>query len=622
MKIYNSNASIVATNSLNKNTDIPLCYIDTNFSSYSVNFLPSTEFENESKKQITPYDKINGDFICLFDSNENLIDYENIYMDFQREGDGYIYIPKQSTAFTPLRFKYNVIGKKFLKYKTNIIYNIDAMVVNNKTLANKLITIFGDAPSRLQAPSNIFVNNGDLDLQSLTRKSILSTDIAFSLMKNHETIFEDSLKDNFALEVPFDKQVYLDNRINMFSFYSNDFLIDEDDVNLSSKLKVNHIALDTPFEFQLKSPYIYKDLFLETNKVFKIPDEYNKDNIKYHNIFNHEMYSPILIEEHIGKCFYIYASEDLLVNIRANSDILYEIMFWIYSKRYLKTEEIEEWISDTIPDYIVKNNKLEKKEKFLSHVEFHKLFGLNSDEISIYSVNIDKKYPFVKYVGKSNNYIEFKKDIEDDNSKYKDPDKPKGYISIYTQRQNIIYCKELFYKINNSISKHVSHSIIGKTLRINIEEFKCSDKNIYIKDGAVVDIALFKYKNNTESQIVNESFYLIATDSLTVSMVFAKKVSEYKAEDGHILGTITIEQKKDTNTIHDLRKRGGGLPLDKKDNFNCFDIGNINGRPYRRAATTIIKLPKRLEKHKNLIYKTIRQYDIAENYCVILFEDI
>ena len=69
-----------------------------------------------------------------------------------------------------------------------------------------------------------------------------------------------------------------------------------------------------------------------------------------------------------------------------------------------------------------------------------------------------------------------------------------------------------------------------------------------------------------------------------------------------------------------MRQRGGGLPETYKDNYNCFDIGNINGRPYRKGNTLIITLPKYLEQYKDIIMDTVKQYCIAEDYPILLFE--
>ena len=70
-----------------------------------------------------------------------------------------------------------------------------------------------------------------------------------------------------------------------------------------------------------------------------------------------------------------------------------------------------------------------------------------------------------------------------------------------------------------------------------------------------------------------------------------------------------------------MRKRGGGLPESEKDNYNCFDIGHILGRPYRKGGSFIITLPIRLKEHKDMIEQTVKQYCAAEEYPIIIFEE-
>ena len=63
------------------------------------------------------------------------------------------------------------------------------------------------------------------------------------------------------------------------------------------------------------------------------------------------------------------------------------------------------------------------------------------------------------------------------------------------------------------------------------------------------------------------------------------------------------------------------MPESEPDNYNLFDIGHINGRPYREAGTMIITLPKKYEQYKDIIESTINKWKVAENYAAIYYED-
>ena len=99
------------------------------------------------------------------------------------------------------------------------------------------------------------------------------------------------------------------------------------------------------------------------------------------------------------------------------------------------------------------------------------------------------------------------------------------------------------------------------------------------------------------------------------------KNTDYK--DGIILMTIDISQdtEQTENILFDMRQRGGGLPEGEKDNYDCFDIGNIYGRPYRKGGSLIITLPKYMEEYKDMIMSIVKQYMLADDYPIIIFED-
>ena len=73
--------------------------------------------------------------------------------------------------------------------------------------------------------------------------------------------------------------------------------------------------------------------------------------------------------------------------------------------------------------------------------------------------------------------------------------------------------------------------------------------------------------------------------------------------------------------IYDIRQLGGGLPENEPDNYNLFDIGHINGRPYRQAGTLVITLPSKYKEYEERIMNVVKKYMVAEDYPVIFFED-
>nr|DAU23785.1 MAG TPA: hypothetical protein [Caudoviricetes sp.] len=604
MKIYPNSSNIMVTNSVNVLTDIPLSYIDTAKLEYRLNTVINSDFQNKIKQEVLPYEKMNKNIICLFDKNGNKIDSVELTKHLKREDSDYVFVPYGSVTFAPKVFEYNVTAKKSIVYNSKMQYNIN-VAVENDALANALMPIFGDAPTKCLAPSNILINNGAMGYSDLISTNTKNKDIYF--------ISRDAIN-NEDIDKPFQ------NKTNVFKFisavaseeYTNETVYDSESVHL--------YMTETDTEYAINSPLIYDSASISTNLYFNVPKD--KAGIKYHNLFNSDV-APILLEEHEGKGFVIYSIEDINRNITKYSKIMYEIIFYIYSKCYVKTEQYNEWIADKVPDYIVVNGKLTKKERFISQLELHKMFGLNQYEVTPYEIDIDEElYPFVKFTGLTNNYLTFEKDITGDNDKYQDPANERNAISIFTSRQDIIYFDNFLYKIDDSLEECIKIERVDNIIKATIKPFRHSSSGIYVKTLTSLDIPL-TYKDATGNtiQITNIDYYIVCKQNESASYLEYVESSKYTNSHGLILATIQVRQDETKTLVYDMRQRGGGLPESEKDNYNCFDIGHIYGRPYRKGGSTIITLPKKLEPHKEMIMETVKQYCVAEEYPIIIFKE-
>ena len=605
MKIYPNSSNIMVTNSVNVLTDIPLSYIDTQKLEYKINTVIKSDFKNKIKQEVLPYDKMNKNLICLFDKNGNQVNYLELTKHLKREGNDYIFMPYGSVAFSPKIFEYNVTAKKSIVYNSKMQYNIN-VAVSNETLSNVLMPIFGDAPTKGLAPSNILINNGSMSYSDLVSSSTKNKDILFNI--------KNSLDNNNEIEKPFE------TKTNVFNFIMEIAAQDYTEQTFIDKEKVEMYMSSEYRDFSIKKPAIYNQVDLNSNMFFNVPRD--REGVKYHNIFNSDV-TPILLEEHEGKGFVIYAVNSLTHNIAKFSKIMYEVMFYVYAKGYVKTMQYREWIADRMPDYIVVNNKLTKKERFVSQLELHKMFGLNKYEVTPYEIEIDKDvYPFVNFTGLFDDYLIFEKDTSEDNKKYQDPANERNAISIFTSRQNIVYFDEFFYKIDDSLDENINVEKLNNSIRVTIKPYRHSTSGIYIKTMTSLDIPLY-YKDsmNNTVQITNADYYIVCKQNESASYVEYVDVTNYSNSDGLILATIQIRQDETKTLVYDMRQRGGGLPESEKDNYNCFDIGHIYGRPYRKGGSMVITLPKRFEEHKDIIEQTVKQYCAAEEYPIILFRE-
>lgn len=159
-------------------------------------------------------------------------------------------------------------------------------------------------------------------------------------------------------------------------------------------------------------------------------------------------------------------------------------------------------------------------------------------------------------------------------------------------------------------------------VRVTVKPFRHSSSGIFVKTLTELNIPLsYRDATNNEIQITNADYYLLCKQNESSSYLEYKDVAQYNRDDGLILATIQVRQDETKTLVYDMRQRGGGLPEGEKDNFNCFDIGHIFGRPYRKGGTLIITLPKKLEPYKQIIEDTIKQYSVAEEYPIVIFKE-
>ena len=631
MKIYPNNSTLTVTKEVNNITDIPLSYIDTNAISYDINTITNEKFKIKEKKEVLPYDSTENSELCLFDKFENRIDSDTIIKSFVRNKGKYVYIPYSSKSFSPHTFEYNVVGKKAMTYSSGKTYNMNVFMEQIPVLSDRFISICGDASSRRMAPANIFINNGDLEIGSLTGDN---TNF-FKYAKKDQTDF-------VMIYTNLNCKTYYRNVTSLDKAPSTDYgggdlhleyYFEECSSNLVA-IKSRHIAIrgNLPnvtnelyfgsygaVEYKIKSPIIHEtEIIYKTEYFFNIPKD--KEDVKYHNIFNDKNKTPILIEERVGQGFIIHVCDDLFIDSITNSSIIYEVLLKVFLMSYKKTEFFKEWITDKMPDYIVNNNKLIKKDKFTSNIEIHKMFGMEKDEIINNQVVIREGYDFVSFIGMHEDFIIFEKEIS--GSINADMPKPEGAMSIYTQRKDVMYYDDFIYSINDSIEDCIEVKRVDENIILYLKPFRHSTSGIYIKDSPdPITIPLIKTINNKEMQVKNATYYLVVESLDSASYFKVISSDEYKESDGNILTTIKIKQNSSDKIVYDMRQRGGGLPSTEKDNNECFDIGHIKGRPYRKACTLIITLPKYLEPHKEVITETINQYRVAEDYPIIIFKE-
>lgn len=618
MKIYPSKHSIIQTSDVDLTKDIPLAYIDTESKEY--NCVVRSKLEYDEINPILPYQAFDSYDISLFKpKKKGVIDYSSDFVKIdhsdivQRVGDVYQYIPMSTTTFVPQEFDYSVIVKKNITYKTQENYNFkvgcldDTTKATDQLLSKKLLKVFGDAPTRGICPINTWVNNKDISANSLTN----------SKMDENDFIFIQS-KDGFTnKEYDYDTYSIVDKPIkfeeNFLSHHTNVWVcVDNFPITLDNK------------EARLKDSKLYSSVtisnstFLNTNAsdtTFTIETEAN-ETVKVHYLFS-GAYSAAIVKEYVNKGFVIYTSKTFFDEIETNAKILYEIMMYVYSNTYLESETVTQWITDTPPDYVIINNKLNTIEKFISSKQIHRFFDLSQSETMFSKINISANNIVMR--GIVNDYITFEKLYTGDYAKYADPPKPSSdMISVYTPQRQIMYFDEFVYSIQDNIEDCIDWTRDEDVIIFKVRSFKHTYGNVNISSEAInnIEIPLVTTIDYQQVPVENTSFYIYSRENILDYC----EVSKYEDTMGTILAQVDIVRTDGDISVYDMRRRGGGLPESMGDNQELLDIGYIKGLAYRKSGAVIVTLPKRLEGYKELIENVVRKHMVAEKFPVILFE--
>lgn len=606
MKIYPSphKVKINTSNVIDTDLELPIAFVNTETKNYDLNYNVSNEYAKDEKTELIPGQSFDTIEIKVFNKYNEPVDISN---DLIREGDKYIYRPKNSISFIPQTFLYKATIKKNLEYSSSKMYDINASCIDDPdslNLSQRLASVLSNPSNRKLLPSNISINKNKENLSVLTTGTFQECEILFIESPNG-THYDDSIDSN-----KIDYDAFLDNNINIW-------VACED--MLDNKIYSQGIMQTTEFV----NPIVMNNKNIKYKEYFLYESLIDKTGVIYHNIFTNS-HMPVLIEEHIGKGFIIYSGQEILKKPEEYKALIYETMIYCHLNSYASTSNKKEWISDIIPDYQIVNDKLIKKTSFNSQINMYKHFKLKSSEMTLVNVEIlDDPYAYkaynnsnnIKFLEMKNGYLIFEKDTTLTRYSQIDPEKPIGWYSVYNDNE-IIYVDNIYYLIEETLQDKVFLTTNNNDIHVKISPFKKSSKNLNYIYGTEFVIPYFKTEED-EIKIRSSNYYIYMNNN---KIDFCDEL-DWNEELGDLMFVVNISQNTDLTTVYDMRKLGGGLPEDMEDNYELMDIGHINGRPFRPNSTVVFTLPKKFKQHEELIRNAILKYISAEEYPVIFFEN-
>ena len=571
--------------------DIPLGYIDTKDTTLECDVAIEKDFASDEKKSVSIYEAFNNDKIIFFDNNDKPIT-KNL---LKRSGNRFIFSPKGMTEFTPTEFSAAAVIKKHMTYSSSKTYNLRVGAVETMSdngLSPKLISVFGDAWKRGLCPANIYVNNGNMTAESLTNSSMQNMDFVFT-----ET--------NDGLDYAgFDPVSLVTGYVNVWiSAYDFHKLIVENKnykkqmLDGSSLTKAGHLC-----EF-----YKQTERALAPKKIFnqELARALYADT-KFDVTFPYE--DVMVLQWEDSSCI-IVTPDTFLKDIELNAKILYDVVMYLFLNGYTMTRAVSSWITDEPVDYAA-YSKLPVKA-------YHDKITMN-DLVSSEDYDIGGEYNILKFIISTKD-VSFTGIDGDGNLSFrktknapKDPTKPNGSCSYISASRHVYFYDDSFSNTFLVKKKALITGVpIDGGMRIDVSPLSNSLDMIY---------------TNKESSLIIPDYKLVWF--LTASPVSAGETSVLKlveqseydlGKDGAKIATIKVKTKYKTSVI-DLRVMGGGLPSGESPDYDLIDIGNVYGRPYRLGSTLIIRLPKKLEEHKEKIEKTVKDHMKSGCYPVFIFE--
>lgn len=581
MKIYPSSHVIKEKQVIDHN-DIPVSYIVTNTNSYEIKINKAiAQFEEE--KSIYPFDVCNLNYY-YFDKNNQK---KNIDLKLNENGK-MIYAPTNYTEFIPDTFRVEAMIKRNVKYNNTDNFNI-RVACFDKTIADTLITVFGNASDRKVCPSNVSVNGKASNVYSLLDSAIEDNDFVIVQTKDGK-----ELKiDDATQYLDYDRALSVNTNlwIGTDSFEGLREVVEDKD-----KIIYKYPRLYQTDEYEIKTDDDITYRFDPEKEIADLPiTEYI-----YTNLFQ-DKYPPILLLEKENSGFIVISHNSFLDEIENNAKLFYEILMHVFLNQYDIVKSKELWITDYEIDCIrnketsfLRNHEEVNLAKLLENKncpigDEYRLIAIDADNSNVIFTDID-----------ANENLYFSKIVKTD------PEKKITDKSLYSTNNTVIqYEDEVIKVIENKISINVMNECYLKIDHGVSSKYRLSEPSstlLKIDDlTQVYYLVLVKTEEDSYFKLINKKDY--DYDFI--------KIAEIK----------TILYNNIENI--DVRKYGGGLPqsvIEIADDFNLQDISNLQGRPYRDAYTSIIKLPKRLQPYDSIIQSELSKHRAVADNLIVLYE--
>lgn len=574
MKIYPANHKIISKEKKNI-ADIPLAYLEMKEENtikcryeYNVNIYQPEKI----KFPVSVYQKFDTNKLYFFSSDTE----ERKDVELKRVGNHYIYSPAIK-FFSPTVFTYSIILKRNESYSSDINYNISLGIIQDTiqdtNFINNMTEVFLEGAKRKICPENISINKGSNNPNTFSTGVFSDNDFLFCSSSDGTGSFKLGQAEYSIYDL-------LNQNCNVWltvNSFGDLLKKTEEEKEVTCVLKEN--SLYEKEEYTLKDYPYYFDL----SYVHKF---YPPEVFEYINIFKGAC--PILILHKKNAGYIIISEQSFLSNMIQNANLIYEILFQIYSKSYKRTEEKQTWITDLPVQYRINLNMSYKK----NHPDINLLSILKENNINIFEnyeiSQIVTNNKNISYIGIDANFnLFFRK------TNKTDPVIPGDCTTIYSLEETILIYplrENVISLIEDSMKNLITYKLIGEHHFLSVSKFKSSLLQLDFPE------TIFEIKDIGTSYVLCAKF----------GKVYLLTQKEYKEQHNinYIkLADIYIKKNTELNS-YDLRSLGGG-ESEFIENYEMIDTGNLLGRPYRKGSGVIIELPSSYKKYEDIIKEQI-----------------
>ena len=596
MKIYPAPHQVLPTKKP-RFLDIPVAHIEKEYTPSKINLVPEEGFTSKKERYLAPHQEFTNNNFLIF--NES---HEPVKADIRYQNHRYVYEPDKAQEFMPETFSFSALIKRKDTLLPNRDYDMRIGILeqeNAKQSAQSLISIFGNAPYRGLSPANVKVNGRDTNPENLINTDSENLDFLFIA-----TVDGSYTKDG-ATRLDYNK--LMNNHCNLWITVTKDGMSGIFDDNEKFKSYTTHYITRSGDKFVFATTGE-----LQTGSEYGVAVEYGAELPALPRTENYYRFDatagqvPLLIIEKPNYGFVIVSHENLFnsATLSTYAPYIYNILTTVYLNSYVETNQNEAWIADDVVDYMGSLDMPFRKthpninlndmvHQVNSSVLYYTLLGFATTSKNVIFDTQD-----------SSGMIHFRKLVKTD------PTKDIDATSVYTTQHTIIQYKKPKVMMIESKLSYATQIDEFNNCYFSIEPFVSSKYRLHVTKAQrfkIPDIektyALFalpvSFNEESELELVEESEWK--------SMGAAVKIC-----------TVQVAFDGDP-AAYDIRMLGGGIPEGYTD-FEMFDIGNLNGRPYRIGTGAVVKLPKAYKPYKSEILAAINKYKIAADQFYIIFD--